>query len=409
MSTLLETRKVALVHDWLNGMRGGEKCLEVFCDIFPQADIYTLIHEKGTLSDQLAAMPIKTSFLQHLPLGVSHYRHYLPVLPFAIESLNLDEYDIIFSSSHCVAKGVKHNENTYHISYVHAPMRYIWGGFDTYFRRSQTKVPLRIAAECLRPWLKHWDKKSSERVDTFLCNSKNIRQQVLEYYGRESQVIYPPVDLSRFSASDPNAQDSQAPSESQTYYLMVGAFAPNKRVDLAIEAFNKLNKLNNKRSKETEEEVSKDSGDSASVFSLKIVGGGQDEEYCRSIAESNIEFLGKEVSDEEMAKLYRNARAFIFPGVDDFGITPLEAQASGTPVIAYAAGGVLETVTEQTGIFFQEQTVEALCDAIEEMDAKWSTFKPEAFAQQTQKFAKDRFRHQIQNAVECGYRQWKNK
>jgi len=227
---LLKGLKVALVHDWLTGMRGGEKCLEVLCELFPEADLYSLIHQKGELSQTIEAMPISTSFVQKLPFGLKKYRHYLPLFPLAIEQFDFSAYDLIVSSSHCVAKGVKHDESVYHISYVHAPMRYVWDQFNTYFRQPRTSWPVRIGAELMRPYLQRWDRNTAKRVDTFLCNSDNIRKKILEYYGRESQVIYPPVDLSRFKPGDSKAD----------YYLMVGAFAPNKRVDLAIEAFNQL-------------------------------------------------------------------------------------------------------------------------------------------------------------------------
>lgn len=371
---LLEGLKVALVHDWLTGMRGGEKCLEVLCELFPDADLYTLLHQKGKLSQNIESRSIRTSFVQHLPFGLKKYRHYLPLFPLAIEQFDLSAYDLIVSSSHCVAKGVRRNNSTYHISYVHTPMRYVWDQFNTYFRQPRTSWPVRIGAELMRPYLQRWDRNTAKRVDTFLCNSNNIRKKILEYYGRESQVIYPPVDLSRFKPGDTKAD----------YYLMVGAFAPNKRVDLAVHAFNKLK------------------------LPLKISGSGQDEEYCRSIAGETIEFLGT-LSNEKLLELYQQARALVFPGEDDFGITPLEAQACGTPVIAFAAGGVLETVTDQTGLFFKEQNVEALVKAVEIMERKWEVFVPEKFQEQLSRFGRGHFKEQMAHAIEFGYRQWKEK
>ena len=371
---LLEGLKVALVHDWLTGMRGGEKCLEVLCELFPEADLYTLLHQKGKLSQNIESRSIRTSFVQHLPFGLKKYRHYLPLFPLAIEQFDLSAYDLIVSSSHCVAKGVRPNKSTYHISYVHTPMRYVWDQFNTYFRQPRTSWPVRIGAELMRPYLQRWDRNTAKRVDTFLCNSNNIRKKILEYYGRESQVIYPPVDLSQFKPGDTKAD----------YYLMVGAFAPNKRVDLAVHAFNKLK------------------------LPLKISGSGQDEEYCRSIAGETIEFLGT-LSNEKLLELYQQARALVFPGEDDFGITPLEAQACGTPVIAFAAGGVLETVTDQTGLFFKEQKVDALVKAVEIMERKWEVFVPEKFQEQLSRFGRGHFKEQMAHAIEFGYRQWKEK
>ncbi|MBC8258429.1 MAG: glycosyltransferase [SAR324 cluster bacterium] len=371
---LLEGLKVALVHDWLNGMRGGEKCLEVLCELFPEADLYTLIHKKGSLSNRIESMSIRTSFIQQMPFGLSKYRHYLPLFPLAIEQFDFSSYDIIISSSHCVAKGAKHDESVYHLSYVHAPMRYVWDQFDTYFRQPRTSLPIRIGAELMRPYLQRWDRKTAKRVDTFLCNSQNISQKIFDYYQRDSQIIYPPVDLSHFRPG----------GTKENYYLMVGAFAPNKRVDLAVEAFNQLK------------------------LPLKIVGSGQDEEHCRSIAGENIEFLGA-LSSEKLLALYQSARAFVFPGEDDFGITPLEAQACNTPVIAYASGGAKETVTDQTGLFFTEQKVAALCEAVEKMECNWKYYVPAAFQQQTSSFGRKQYKKEMAVAIEDGYRLWKTK
>jgi len=369
---LLEGRKVALVHDWLNGMRGGEKCLEVLCELFPEADLYTLIHEKGSLSAKIESMSIRTSFVQSMPFGLKKYRHYLPLFPFAIEQFDFSGYDLIVSSSHCVAKGVRHDDSVFHISYVHAPMRYVWDQFDTYFRQPRTSWPVRIGAELMRPYLQRWDRNTAKRVDTFLCNSHHIRRKILDYYNRESQVVYPPVELSHFRPG----------GAKENFYLVVGAFAPNKSVDLAVEAFNRLK------------------------LPLKIVGSGQDEEYCRSIAGDSIEFLGA-LSSEKLLELYQQARALVFPGEDDFGITALEAQSCNTPVIAFASGGAMETVTEQTGLFFAEQKVEVLCEAVEKMERTWKNYTSEAFRKQTSRFGREQFKKQMAHAIEYGYRQWK--
>ena len=245
----LRRKRIALVHDWLNGMRGGEKCLEVLCEMFPDATLFTLIHQEGRLSETIEKMEIQTSFIQKLPLGLSHYRHYLPIMPKAIESFDFSEYDLVISSSHCVAKGLIPGSNTFHISYVHAPMRYVWDAFETYFKREQTRLLIRWSAILVRPYLRNWDQKSSNRVHRFLCNSINVQKKIKQYYGRDAQVIHPPVDLERFSPE----------GSKKNYYLMIGAFAPNKRVDLAIETFNKLK------------------------LPLKISGSGQDEKYCKSI------------------------------------------------------------------------------------------------------------------------------
>ena len=316
-------------------------------------------------------MKIRTSFIQHLPFGLKQYRFYLPLFPLAIEQFNLNDYDMIVSSSHCVAKGVKNDDSVYHISYVHSPMRYVWDQFETYFRQPRTSMFVRIGAEVTRPYLKHWDRKTSKTVDTFICNSQNIRSKIRDYYKRESQVIHPPVDLSFFKPG----------ILKERFYLMVGAFAPNKRVDLAVKAFNQLK------------------------LPLKIAGRGQDEAYCRSIADENIEFHGK-LSNNKLLELYQQARALIFPGEDDFGITPLEAQACNTPVIAYASGGALETVTDQTGIFFSEQKEEALCDAVQKMERIWKNFSPETFSNQTKLFGRENYRERMVDTIQNGFKAW---
>ena len=355
-------------------MRGGEKCLEVICELFPKADLYTLIHEKGKLSNVIESMQIKTSFIQKLPLAIKKYRYFLPIFPLAIEQFDFSKYDVIISSSHCVAKGIKKDDSVYHISYVHAPMRYVWDQFEVYFKQPRTSFVTRLGAELIRPYLQRWDRKTSRSVDTFLCNSQNVRQKIQNYYQRESQVIYPPVDLSCFKPG----------TIKESFYLIVGALAPNKRVDLAIEVFNKLN------------------------LPLKISGSGQDENYCRAIAGENIEFLGV-ISNKQLLELYQKARALVFPGEDDFGITPLESQACNTPVIAFEKGGALETVSSQTGIFFKEHNFDSLYEAVNKMENSWKSFSPESFKKQICSFGRDNFKEQIANAIELGYFNWKTR
>jgi len=372
MTKKLSECKVALVHDWLNGMRGGEKCLEVICELFPMADLFTLIHEKGELSNVIESMQIKTSFIQKLPFALKKYRYFLPLFPFAIEQFDFSEYDLIISSSHCVAKGIKKDDSVYHISYVHAPMRYVWDQFETYFKQPRVSWYTRVGADLIRPYLQSWDRKSSHGVNTFLCNSQNVRKKIHNYYQRESQVIYPPVNLSCFKPG----------TKKEDFYLIVGALAPNKRVDLAIESFNRLK------------------------LPLKISGSGQDEEYCKSIAKGNIDFLG-ELSNKQLLNLYQRARALVFPGEDDFGITPLEAQACNTPVIAFGKGGALETVSNRTGVFFEEQNVDSLSEAVEKMENNWKNFSAQSFEQQISRFGRDLFKDQISNAIEHGYFKWK--
>jgi len=364
--------RVALVHDWLNGMRGGEKCLEVFCELFPAARLFTLFHERGCASSRIESMRITTSAIQKLPLVLRRrYPFYLPFFPLAVERFDLTGFDLILSSSHCVAKGVKSPARACHISYVHAPMRYVWDAFDIYFNRPQTPGSLRRGAKLARPYLQGWDRRSSRSVDVFLCNSRHVQKKIRDLYGRPARVIYPPVELSRFRPG---------PAK-ENFYLMAGAIVPNKRTDLAIEAFNRLK------------------------LPLRIAGCGWDEAYCRRIAGPNVRFLGY-VEDKVLVDLYQRARAFVFPGVDDFGITPLEAQACGTPVVAFAGGGALETVTDRTGLFFQEPSAASLMEAVLNMEASWKGFAPEDLLRNAARFGRERFKDEVQEAVTQGYRDW---
>lgn len=359
--------KTALVHDWLNGMRGGESVLEALIELYPDCDIFTLVCEPENLSERIRSRPVHTSRLQKLPLGIQKYRHYLPLMPKLIEEFDLSAYDLVVSSSHCVAKGARKRPDAVHLSYVHAPMRYIWDRFDDYFGAGKSSLPVRIAANAVRGYLQNWDRKASQagRVDAIAANSRFIATQIEKAYGRSSQVIYPFVDFERFSGRKRDVQD---------FYLIVSAFAPYKRLDLAIEAANRLR------------------------FKLKIVGGGQDEAMLKRIAGPTVEFLGG-VSKERIAELYSQARAFLFPGVEDFGITPLESLASGTPVIAYGEGGALETVTDQTGVFFKNQSVDGVCEAIER-------FEGGAISQLTEAACRDRAREFSKARFQREFKSW---
>lgn len=323
--------RVAIVHDWLTGMRGGEYVLEAIAEIFPRANLFTLLYIPGKISPVLTTLRRNTSWLQKVPYIEKRYRNFLPLMPCAIEKFDLRDFDLVLSSSHCVAKGVRKRKDAVHISYIHAPMRYMWDRYDDYFGPGRAAPHVRLLARAIRNRMQKWDRETSstDRIDNLIANSSFISEQIRRHYGRDSEVVHPFADIERFTSE-------RKPSRN---YIIVSAFAPYKRIDIAIEAFNKLE------------------------LPLIIVGAGQEERNLQKIARSNIDFVGS-LSNAAIADLYAKSRALIFPGVEDFGITPVEAMAAGSPVIAYRAGGVLDTVTEKTGIFFDKQTPDALAEAV---------------------------------------------
>ncbi len=355
---------VALVHDWLTGMRGGEKCLEVLCELYPDAPIYTLLHNSGAMSPVIESKKIITSFIDTLPGKESKYRSYLPLFPAAIERFDFAPYDLVISTSHAVAKGAKVRNNALHICYCHTPMRYVWEMYDEYFGKEKAGIIVRTAMNIVRPFLQRWDARTADRVHYYIANSENVRKRIQRYYHREADVIFPPVDTDLFILS----------TKDQGYYLMVTALVPYKRVDLAIHTFNKFGKR------------------------LLIVGKGTETEKLKSMAASNIEFLGWR-SDAELAQLYGECKALIFPGEEDFGIVPLEAMACGKPVVAYGKGGALETVLDgKTGFFFYEQTVEALLSAIQKTET--TVFNHDAIRTHSLNFARPAFKQKMKQFIE---------
>lgn len=371
--------KVAIIHDWLTGMRGGEKVLEVFCELYPDADLYTLIHIPGSTSMTIEPMNIKTSYLQDIPGISKHYRSFLPLFPHAIEGFDLRGYDLVLSSSHCVAKGVIPPPGAMHISYIHSPMRYVWDLYHEYFGSDRSGWLSRKAISVIAHYLRMWDVTSSARVDHFIANSNHVARRIEKYYRRSADVIYPPVDCSRFSISE----------KDDDFYLIVSAFAPYKRLDIAIEAFNNLG------------------------LPLKIIGDGQDEKGLKGLARPNIEFLGWK-KDDVLKEHYSKCKALIFPGVEDFGIVPVEAMASGRPVIAYGKGGVLETVVplnqsevrsqkseerSPTGVFFNEQTVDALIWAVKFFEENQDRFDKKEIRAHSLNFGKEIFKEKIRTYI----------
>ncbi len=381
----MQTMKIAIIHDWLTGMRGGEKCLEVLCKLYPTADLFTLLHVPGKVSPVIESHPIHTSFIQNLPFAKTKYRYYLPLMPFAIETFDLSEYDLILSSSHCVAKSVKPGPKSLHICYCHTPMRYIWDQFEQYFGKGKSSWLAATAMKFIRGWLQRWDVKTSRRVNHFIANSRHVQKRIKKYYGREAAIIHPPVNTELFTPE--NKVDKG------DYYLILSAFAPYKRLDLAVEAFNQLG------------------------HPFFVIGEGQDGKRLKEMAKPNIQFEGW-LDNSQIRSHFARCRAFVFCGEEDFGITLLEAQSMGRPVIAFGRGGALETVipdsqtwkpeteipqnstSQPTGVFFYEQTPEALINAIQHFESIESQFDSDAIRKHAQQFDISVYTERMKNFIE---------
>jgi glycosyltransferase involved in cell wall biosynthesis len=360
MPTDISKLKVAIVHDWLVTARGGERVLDALCELFPQAELFTLFCRKGQNTSRVESHTIHTSFLNRFPRVERYYRYLLPLMPLAVEKLPLQGFDLVISSSHCVAKGVIPDPTALHVSYCYTPLRYAWDQSHHYF--SGLKAAL---VSPVLHYLRMWDVSAAARVDRFVAISDFVGKRIEKYYRRSSDVVFPFVDLQRFK---------RVHGERGDYYLMVTAFAPYKRVELAIQACERLGRR------------------------LVIVGGGQEADRLRKLGGAHTEFLGN-LPDDQIPDLYAGARALLFPGVEDFGITPLESMASGTPVIAYGAGGALETIEDgKTGIFFHEPTAESLAQAIlkfENLNFPWA----ENCRERAQFFSRSRFQNEFMGIV----------
>ncbi len=339
--------EVALAHDWLTGMRGGEKVLELLCRRFPEAPLWTLIHNPDTVSATITSRSIHTSLLQQLPFARKKYRHYLPFFPIFAETNKVSHADIVVSTSHAVAKsmvkrGPRHCK--LHICYIHTPMRYAWEMFDEYFGPERVGwLKSQLFFKPLLRWVKWYDRATIKRVDVFIANSSYVAERVRRCYGREAAVLAPPVDLSRFAGVRRQPED---------WFLVVSALVPYKRVDHAIRACARLDRP------------------------LKIVGSGPDTEKLRRLARdlgAKVDFAGF-ADDEQLTSYYLRAKALLFPGVEDFGIVPVEAIAAGCPVIAFKKGGILDSMTEQTAVFYKEQTEDGLSEGIRRFEATQSRF-----------------------------------
>ncbi len=355
-----DLKRVAIIHDWLTGMRGGERVLEEFLRMFPQADIFTLIYDPERVSSIISSHRVVESSIVKLPFGRTHFRSWLPLFPWAIEAFDLKGYQLILSGSHCVAKGVIPPPDALHVSYVHSPMRYVWDMRTEYLGGDRTTILGRGIAGFIAHYLRNWDAASASRVDRFIANSAHVRNRIIKYYRREATVIHPPVEVEKFQPGAGNGG----------YFLTVSALVPYKRIDLAIAACERLGRP------------------------LKVVGDGPEYARLKSRAGKMTEFLGS-VDFKDLPGIYSDALAFIHPAEEDFGIAPLEAQASGRPVIAYGRGGALETVNagddHPTGLFFAEPTVDSLADAISKFDP--THFSEGDMRANAERFAPERFRH----------------
>jgi len=367
----IKDSSIALIHDWFvkKSLGGAEKVTFILYDLLKERystpDIFSLTSNiKSSKINSLQGSKIKTSFIQSLPFGKTNVQSYLPILPYAIEQFDLREYDLIISSSHALAKGVLTSPEQLHISYVHTPMRYAWDQMNTYLKKSKlSKFGFEIPIRYMLYKLREWDFYSSQRLDYIIANSNFTARRIKKYWGLESDVINPPVDTKRFKYKNPREE----------YYMSVNRLVPNKRIDLLIKAFNKLN------------------------LPLIIIGDGPERLKLENMSNKNIKFLRK-ISDKEVENYMSRCRAFVYAGIEDFGIAPVEAMASGAPVIAYGKGGILDTINcfyqqdkekVPNGLLFKKQTSEDIFDTISWFEDKkaWKKFNPEILNQYSQNFS----------------------
>ena len=371
--------KIAIVHEWFVTYVGSEKVVEQIITQYPDADIFTLIDFLPARDRNfLLGRNIKTSFIQHLPFARTHYRQYLPIMPLTIEQFDLSEYDLIISSNHAVAKGVLTGPHQLHISYVHSPMRYAWDMQHQYLRESRLdKGMMTWPTRWLLHQLRLWDYRTANGVDHFIANSKFIANRIWKVYRREAKVIYPPVRVTEY-----NFQERK-----DTYYLAASRMVPYKKMDLIVESFNHMPEKH-----------------------LIVIGEGPDIDKVKKIAKSNIEILGYQPNDV-LKNYMQNAKAFVFTALEDFGIMPLEAQACGTPVIAYGRGGALETIhgldhTEPTGVLFNEQSIEAITQAIKVFEENQAHITPRNCRLNAERFSTERFCSEFTRFVENSWQQF---
>jgi len=360
--------KIALIHDYLIRFGGAERVFLNLVKIFPQADIYTLLYDKEKMGKYFYKKRIRTSFLQNFPEFLKkRHKYLLPFLPSAPESIDLRNYDLIISSSSSFIKGVITRPKAVHICYCHSPMRFGWDAYTSYIKDQKKGFLTNTAIRIMMHYVRLWDKSSSSRVDYFISNSKTTAQRINKYYQRESKLIYPPVNI--------NQDKLEENYSNQKYFLIVSQLTPYKRIDIAIEAFNKLG------------------------LPLVIIGEGSEKRKLKRMAQKNVEFLGWQ-SDEIVKEYYRNCQAFIFSGEDDFGIAPVEAMSFGKPVLAFRKGGVTETVIEGvTGEFFDDLVSESLAEGIRRLLLNYNNYSPLVIKKRAEKFSEERFEREIKEFV----------
>lgn len=411
--------RLALVHDWLTGMRGGEKCLEVLCRRFPDARLFTLVHARGSTSPAIERMRITTSFLQRLPGAARHYRYLLPLMPKAVASLAIPaDVDLVVSLSHAVAKSVRPPRGVPHVCYCFTPMRYAWHRREDYFTASARfpQTTLSAVRNTLLDWMRDWDRDTAGRVSHFVAISRTVARRIAECYGRESRIIYPPVDVEFYTPSAPEdaergawiaelgCQSPHAPGPTldpplptphallpTPYYLCVSALVPYKRIDLAIAACNRLGRR------------------------LVVLGDGPERGRLARLAGPTVRLAGW-ADNVAIREHLRTATALLFPANEDFGIVPLEAQACGCPVVAFGQGGATETVLAAdpsrrgTGLFFEAQTPDSLAQAMLQLESHPDWFDPRLARRQAERFAAPRFERELVEYLEvvwssaCGRR-----
>lgn len=359
--------KIALVHDYLIQDGGAERVLQVFRDLWPKAPIFALLYDPDRMGDRFHGSDIRTSFLQNAPFAPKRYKWLMPFMPAATEKYDLSEYDVVLSSTSAFAKGVITRADTLHICYCHTPTRYLWSDTHSYIEEISLPSPLKRMMPMVLSRVRAWDRMAADRVDKFIANSETVRGRIRKYYRRDSRVIHPPVDTHQYGISDSIGD----------YYVAGGRLVAYKRFDIVVKAFNKLG------------------------IPLKIFGDGPDGEKLRKTAEKNIEFVGR-VSEFEKAKLYSQAIAYLNPQEEDFGITAIEAMASGTPVIAYRKGGACETITEgRTGEFIEEQSWEELANEVIRFER--DKYDPKAIREHALNYDVGKFKDRIRRFVESSW------